>query len=473
MKNKYFLIFSLLILQVLSSFAQDTLIGNLENEYVKWILKQSPQKFRELKYFDFDNQFAFSNKRSVNLLYLTLPINYPTNFTGLDYPTNQLIVKPNGTGRLYCIYLDSTNDKIQINRLDKTLYAGYNFYDYIFQRSDTIFSLGGEGFWAYNGQLRCFLDKKREWEVKPISRWFPVSEGDNLVDLRIEEGEVFTYFHQNKSSKYFSRPADHPIDSVLQLNLKNGDVKILGVINPQIEVFNNVRYGRVQTKYGLLIMENSRLRLLDFKNNRSLIWENSKINNIYNSTEAKPISFILADTTIYYFENDKVDSIIIPVKSFQLVGSVYTPVDVTKSLDGFKKSYFLIPFILLLTLIIFMTRKRKYISSFEKNSTLYNEKQPNEKLDLQQVFEIRELELIMKIIESQNMIDVDQMNNFLGVQKKSLEVQKRQRSQVISSINIKLSKAINYTTDLIIRRKNETDGREVVYQIDEKYLSAF
>lgn len=471
MRNKCLLIFFLFITNASISFGQDTLIGNLENRYIKWILQQSPERFQKIQFFDFDNQFVFANKKSVSLSYLTLPLKYPTNFTGQNYISNQLILKPNGTGRLYCIFLDSTNNKIQINRLDKTLYAGYNFFDCNFQRSDTLFSLGGEGFWAYNGQLRYFSDKKREWEVKPISRWFPISQWEDFVDLRVRDGEVYTYFHQNKLSKYFSRSADHPIDSILQLNIKNGNVQVMGVINPSIEELKGGKYVRVQTEYGLLLMENSRLRLLDFKKNRYSIWENSKINNTYNSTEAKPISFILADTTIYYFDNDQIDSIKIPLNSFQILGNIYTPHNEKTSQNRFKQFYFLMFILVLMGCIFYLNRKKISISSAVNDHFFRDVNRIQKKLDLEKVFENRELELIMKIIESQNMIDVEQMNNFLGVQKKSLEVQKRQRSQVVSSINIKFRNAINSKADLIIRKKNENDGREVVYQIDEIYLS--
>lgn len=473
MKNKYLLVAFLLMGNFLRLLAQDTLVGDLQNRYIKWILQQSPERFEKIQFFDFDNHFIFSNKRALDLQYLALPSNYSTNFTGLGYPTNQLLVKPNGTSRLYCIYFDSTKNKILINRIDRTLYAGYNFYEFTFQRADTIFALGGQGFWTFNGQLRYFVDKKGEWEVKPISQWFPVSEVDDLVDVRVDDGEVYTYFH-NKLPKYFSKPTAHPVDSIVKLDLANGEIRVLGKVNPDIDLINSVKLVRAQTKFGLLILENSRVRLLDFKNNQSLVWDNNEINNnIYNATEAKRISFILLDTTIFYFEKEEIDSIKIPLKSFRLQSQIYKPFEVSSTHYIISSIYFLIPISFLLLLILFKILKKYPKKNIVPSQSSIPLEQPAHALDVRRIFDERELELILKIIESQNIIDVEQMNNYLGVQKKSLEVQKQRRSQVVSSINIKFSKALNIKSDLIVRRKNENDARAIFYQVDEKYLYFF
>jgi hypothetical protein len=473
MKNKCLLIVLLTTASFLNLIGQDTLYGDLQNSYIKWILQQSPDRFEKIQFFDFDNHFNFSNKRSLDLQYLALPSKYRINFTGLSYPTNQLIVKPNGTSRLYCIYYDSLKHKVLINRIDKTLYTGYNFYEFIFQRTDTIFALGGQGFWTFNGQLRYFVDKKGEWEVKPISQWFPVSDIDDLVDMRINEGEVYTFFH-NKLPKYFSKPANHPVDSIVKLNLINGEVKVLGKVNAGIDYFNSDKSVRVQTNYGLLILENSKLRLLDFKKNQSLVWENIGINNnLYNSSEAKRVSFILSDSTIYYFQNHKIDSIRIPFNSFRFVSKIYIPIEEYSNQQLFNSIYIIIPISFILVIIIYV-RRNKYIkkNNITSPTSVLLEDMPKT-IEIEKIFEDRELDLIKMIIESQNMIDVENMNTILGVQRKSFEVQKRRRSQVISTINIKFKKEVKINNDLIIRKKNENDARTIIYQVDARFLYLF
>jgi hypothetical protein len=73
------------------------------------------------------------------------------------------IITSSGTGLVYkqTPYADST---FHFSRLDATLYDGYNFDDIKFIYHDTLFSVGGFGFWRNNGQVRYFAENN-EWEL--------------------------------------------------------------------------------------------------------------------------------------------------------------------------------------------------------------------------------------------------------------------------------------------------------------------
>jgi hypothetical protein len=79
----------------------------------------------------------------------------------LGYKGKDLITIP-GTGQ---VYLFDRNAK-QLTRLDETFYHGYNFLATHYIHSDTLFSLGGYGFWQFNNLLTFFDFKNKEWEVK-------------------------------------------------------------------------------------------------------------------------------------------------------------------------------------------------------------------------------------------------------------------------------------------------------------------
>ena len=79
----------------------------------------------------------------------------------MSYKGKDLISIP-GTGQVYLF------DRIgkRLERVDGTFYHGYNFLATQYVRNDTLFSLGGYGFWHFNNLLTFFDFKNKEWEVK-------------------------------------------------------------------------------------------------------------------------------------------------------------------------------------------------------------------------------------------------------------------------------------------------------------------
>lgn len=67
-----------------------------------------------------------------------------------------------GTGQVF--QLDQARKKL--TRLDKTFYRGYNFGAIRFLHNDSLFCLGGSGFWQVNNIETYFSTKSLEWELK-------------------------------------------------------------------------------------------------------------------------------------------------------------------------------------------------------------------------------------------------------------------------------------------------------------------
>lgn len=74
------------------------------------------------------------------------------------------ILTVSGTGQVYQLNLI----KKLLKRLDKTFYRGFNFGAIQFVRNDTLYSLGGNGFWHANNIETYFSPKSKEWELKNI-----------------------------------------------------------------------------------------------------------------------------------------------------------------------------------------------------------------------------------------------------------------------------------------------------------------
>jgi len=116
---------------------------------------------------------------------------YPNKDSKLKYLNtfNELYALPNGTGAVYKLSKTKSNT---FERIDSTLFQGYNNDAINFIHKDTIFSLGGYGLWHYNGQLRYFNIKKAEWELKPIDYLLPITSED-FVDVRTKKGIVYCF----------------------------------------------------------------------------------------------------------------------------------------------------------------------------------------------------------------------------------------------------------------------------------------
>ena len=75
-----------------------------------------------------------------------------------------LYIQLDATGRVYQA-TGITNEKICFTRLDSTYHIGYNQDQIVFEQNDTLFALGGEGFWRINGQLRYYSPLQNEWNI--------------------------------------------------------------------------------------------------------------------------------------------------------------------------------------------------------------------------------------------------------------------------------------------------------------------
>ena len=156
MSTKYFLFgisvfFFMLIPRIgLSQKAIDSLIKNLRNTHSTGVV-------------------IIPNKFDLKLVPVTLESNCnSTNAHHYLWFKNKLVIQIDGSGKL----LEINSNKPPI-RMDKTCYEGYNFKAFNFVYQDTIYSLGGYGFWVDNGLLRCYDEKNGVWYITKTKKTLP------------------------------------------------------------------------------------------------------------------------------------------------------------------------------------------------------------------------------------------------------------------------------------------------------------
>lgn len=107
---------------VLNSFGNDSTSIKLNNPYFDYILSHPNKNFTLL---DHNNGLLNGAFRSKEYSYI------------ID--EEKITYKPIGTGYLFEIKKSATDGQLKLTRIDSTFYTGYNFFDFLYKKNDTIF----------------------------------------------------------------------------------------------------------------------------------------------------------------------------------------------------------------------------------------------------------------------------------------------------------------------------------------------
>ncbi len=388
---------------------------------------------------------------------------------------NQIIVKDStglyilidGTGRVYKASGLKGKDVI-FERIDSTHFYGYNGYALIFSSKDTLFSLGGGGFWRENGQLRYFNTIHHEWNIIPTNVEVPVYE---VFHYNNSASQAIYYlqvpFQDEATGKEYRDYSMYRLDLSSRINHK------LGLLNNNLLQLNsaNKRYVNIPSLKGAMVSFN-RLNeyLLCFQDNAVYKLKNQKlVEDFYSSSAQSYVTnlFAIGDRVYYTYSNDslyKLHSFKISMNDF--VKEPY-PLFETSITDDAKKYALPLSFMLLISTggLFYFKKKRKRISPIE-NLPIESEDESSLK------FNAIENDLINKMIDAskaKKQFSVDDINIALGLGKKSLEIQKKGRTEAINRINHKFKVIYEVKEDLIERKRSEEDRRFYKYIISEEH----
>ncbi len=377
------------------------------------------------------------------------------------------------TGRVYKA-TGETTDKIIFTRQDSTFYWGYNGGSIDFSYNDTIFSFGGSGFWKLNGQLRFYSKVFNEWNIIPISEEYPTIDFVNFLSSK------------NDQLYYFQKPYENPATSkqlsgwfLMKLNMRNKENQQLGTISPSLlenlmTYENNLNINLPSLDGKLVVFSYDKMLLIRFNENaiykltnqsiKDLLLGNSAANKIRNSFE-------VGDSVYYTLSNDSSNQLY----SFKITIKDFTKEKISIYKEQQSNWIFILQIALIIMLIstllfwiVFKTKK----NTFRKNAlnTIYTN------LETENEFTQIEHDLIVQIIkcvEKGTYISTDQINNTLGVIKKSIETQKKVRGDTINRINYKFKTWFEQDVDFIERLRSESDRRFYNYIISKENAALY
>lgn len=400
----------------------------------------------------------------------------------------KLVIQVDGSGKLYEI--GTTKPAM---RMDNTCFEGYNYHAFNFVYRDSLFSLGGYGYWVNNGMLRCYDDKNRVWFVTPTNKVLPF------------EGHTAQFYYDVADKKiyliYLTPTNLWEEKSVVKDN--NQYVQCLDLQTKrwwtEPRLFNNANVKRMypsltyragfHTKQGLLIDNELEYLLYDFKNNLCKQIEPAKQILIFNSNAKFFEKLLFCKDSSLIFLNSLTGSIdSIPFGDADLVAtkfSIYLPLP-KKEKAPMDSSVALSISVLSVLLLLggwIVYRYKKMRLKIEmltlgisanidaKQGNGISIQHPNSfKANLTET-ENKLLELLVNNGLQELMTSVNQMNEVLGLGKKPIKIQNNLRAAAVQMINKKFMVFSGIQDELLKKQRTAFDKRFFEYTIQRKYLS--
>lgn len=380
----------------------------------------------------------------------------------------------NGDGQVF------TPENGEWKRIDNTRLEGYHYGAFLFDCNGTLIKYGGYGFWRNHGMFVYFHEYLGDWQIQPCDRDLPFS--GNLAFFNRTENNLYSfgnyiYNQSNSEDKTF-------LDSLYRIDLLKMKWENLGKLNATVvDKFHlHYRLNTLPSDKGVFVLpistdstalyfnfETLKYSVFNSKNNKRLFHffkELPKNQQVYSDSYGLKILDMgtLSNVDSLTWEAALTE----PVESSNLLDETTTTVNFKYSLIfgaiGLAFGIFL--------LIILIKRKKLASKKVEEvRTTPYVNT-----LDLS-ILNTLVFEGAMYPIDNadylviQKFIQQDastiELNDWLGLENKQPENQKKQRAEWIKRMNT-FFKQIGFNEDAFHRERQETDKRMFVYKMNTK-----
>jgi hypothetical protein len=383
---------------------------------------------------------------------------------------NGLFALVEGTGKVFKA-VDLTKNNITFTRIDSTHFYGNNYNAIIFSYDGIIYSFGGYGFWNKNGLLSHFTHGA-EWSIDKINKKFKT------------DNDLYTY-QSNKSIIYYIEFPfkDESINendnqtNVIVFDIIKKENKILGKLNDKLKLQYNYLHVDVPSINGILVGSSNEILLLNFTYNKVYKLINLKIIGLLNGNSGSEIQTLFENEgRIFYTSETDTSLRSLKVSMSDFKEEPY-PIFISEK-NELNKGIIFIAFVVIFIIIILLTfyKQRNRKSKIEELAVT-SDKEEIYISDLNSnEFNSIEENLINRLIEKSNIdsyLTVDELNSILGIKKKTIEIQKRVRTEAINRINHKFNINYNLETAFIERTRSAEDRRYFNYIISKKNIRIY
>jgi hypothetical protein len=449
------------------------------------------------------NVQVFCYPKNLPFTIADLPVGFSNSGYGVVKNDSGLFIFPQGTGRVYRYQTESMRWK----RVDSTYFKGYNFNSLHFGIGNEIYSFGGYGFWQINGMLRQYNPISGEWNIIKTNIYIPWMLKhyglSNFYFLDTLSGKLVVNGLGTNGLQTLKDQTDPEIGTdIYALDLKNGDWQKLGHFrDTTLEMIGLLPWGILDVHGNVTDIPNNRT----YKLGEQLISKLLAITYRSNASAELQISFC-NDSTLFITRNDQdYDSLIITRADLKDLNiPVYETIEtgIFKNWSGMKEYGGLVLVLASGFILGLFINKKKYsipkVSSgnaFKSMAELDNitpsipldqavaeipQKTPiGEKavtfrssriLELLEEKERSLLEFIYHYSAEERLTTIEEINKVIGVANRSMEVQKRMRSDLIGSINQKMGLITKDKKPIISKQRSEFDKRSFEYFIRSEHM---
>ena len=365
-------------------------------------------------------------------------------------------------------------------RIDKTRLEGYHYGAFLFDCNGTLMKYGGYGFWRNHGMFVYFHEQTGDWQIQPSNRELPFN--GNLAYFSKKENTLYSFgnFMYNQSMSEEKKF----LDSLYRIDLLKMKWESLGKLNSNLVDKYHLHY-RLHTlagNGGCFVQPTSNDSTALFLNFETLKY------NVYNSKNNSRLFRFFKELPVneqIYSDNyglkildmevlEIVDSIswedatAKPLESSDLIDKQTTAVD-------FKFSILLsaLACTLGVFLLYFLYKRKKSSNKINTETSTYKS---SGTLDLSiqntvifggAMYPIDAADyLVIRKFTEQDATTIE-LNDWLGLENKQPENQKKQRAEWIKRLNSFFNQ-IGFKEEAFNRERQETDKRMFVYKMNHK-----
>ena len=400
---------------------------------------------------------------------------------------DQVYLQLMGSGRLYQIQKQGKL-KYDLIRLDSTFHTGSNFGSINFFYKDTLYKLGGIGFWKIKDYFTFFSNKTHEWEL--------VSSKKGVTVYQNPDKGILFYTDQEKGKFYLSNSInqlDFPAsfntsfsDTCRVFDFKERTWENLGKIDPALKEILQKSLD-LKSTFGPYLIFHSDLEMywLNFSSNQYSIFAKDKQAEfrekwlkLYKGMPEHMYQFVMGNhfyliriekngdvqyESIALSNKDFVETNAQPIYSNNFFVSFLQIIEPGKPIIG---NVFIVLLVMLLY-SLYNKKIKKDKTPLEVQSILYK--------NFYSALTAVEKELIHTIYQLQinnEQISIKAINKIIGVQQKDTITQNKSRSDYFLRINQKFKLATRASESLIVKEREATDKRLYNYNINPIFIEA-
>lgn len=423
------------------------------------VLRNLTRKDAEVSYISFSNTPIASEKDNQFRLHGHKLVKSKTG----------LYVFIDGTGRLY--QQTSKDSVAQWTRIDSTTHFGYNIAAFPFSYQDKVYNFGGYGLWRINGQLRVFNKKENTWDIVKLNKEIPFifDEKSHLLWYDHKKGNIYLGYAIQRNEAVKTEEIDETIldFTVRKLDLNKNEWTDLGILSSPIKDKIQTVITITMSPWGQLATLGDKINLIDYEKNKLLALNTSKSGYQTIFRKKYDHNFYFKDSTLFFGNilNKTLDSMPFSYLDFSDTGiQVFTPIP---KAPFYRSILFLVVSLLSILGIVLWFLSKQYGFYRKKDTNSTTERTLGTPLNTK-LFEEAELMLLKLIIdntESGRLTSIEEINKVLGITKRNPETQKKQRSDIITSINQKYNFVHHNKPAIILKQRSSDDGRSFDYFI--------